>query len=265
MACIKPHHIWAILGIVLASSVTRAQTNPSVVDPNGLPAQIIPTYEEVGIVWGSTPGSNVPSAGGSGASSSNTGSTNSSSYQPGNSTASTALNAMNATSYGSTAVSTAQQEGVNVESVAAIGQAESRFQNIATANGSSSATGPWQFTVPTFLSVSQQHGLGYTAADISNPQAQAVASTYLMRDYATTVSQAIGQPATTLQTYGAWVFGTKAGSNIATSEPDTPLSSIVSAQSLENNRMNSWTVGQFQQVMGNRLGAAAYQPVLTPS
>ena len=250
------------LSCMLASSFAQAQTNPSLVDPNGLPAQIIPTFGEVGITWGGMPGDSVPNGGGSGASPSNNSATNSGTYQPGGSDA---LSAMNATSYGSIATSIAQQEGVNVNSVAAIGQAESGFRNIPTANGSSSATGPWQFTTPTFLSVSQQHGLGYTAADVTNPQAQAIASAYLMHDYATAVSQAINQPATTLQTYGAWVFGPQAGSRIATADGNTPLSSIISGQSLSNNGMASWTVSQFRQVMTNRLGSAANQSVLTPS
>ncbi len=262
MVCIELHRACAVLGIMLASSVTQAQTNPSVVSPNGIPAQIIPTHGEVGITWDRISGGSLTNGGGGDTSSSSTSATNSGNYQP---NSSSALNSMNATNYGSIATSAAQQEGVNVESVAAIGQAESGFRNVATANGSSSATGPWQFTTPTFVSVSQQHGLGYTATDVINPQAQAVASAYLMRDYATTVSQAIGQPATTLQTYGAWVFGTQAGSNIASSEPDTPLSSIAPARSLANNGMTSWTVGQFQRLMGNRLGSAANQPVLTSS
>ena len=178
---------------------------------------------------------------------------------------SNALNTMLATDYGSAAAAAAQQESVSAESVAAIAQVESGFRNIATANGSSSATGPWQFTTPTFLSVSQQHGLEYTAADITNPQAQAVASAHLMRDYATAVSQATNQSATTLQTYGAWVFGPQAGSSIAISSPTTPLSNLVSAQALSNNGMSSWTVGQFRSVMTNRLGSAANQTVLTSS
>ena len=250
------------LGCMLASSPAQAQANPSLVNPNGLPAQIIPTFGEVGITWGGMPGGSMPNGGENGTFPPNNSVTSPGGYQPGGSDA---LSAMNATSYGSIATSAAQQEGVNIVSVAAIGQAESGFRNVPTANGSSSATGPWQFTTPTFLSVSQQHGLGYTAADVTNPQAQAVASTYLMHDYATAVSQAINQPATTLQTYGAWVFGPQAGSKIATADGNAPLSSIVSGQSLSNNGMDSWTVGQFRQVMTNRLGSAANQSVLTPA
>jgi len=263
MSCTKLRLTYAVLGCMAASSAVQAQSNPKLINPDEIPAQIVPTFGEVGITWGSTSGGSVASGGGgAGTSAPNMAVTSSGNYQPGSSTA---LNAMLATNYGSVAASAALQEGVSTESIAAIGQAESRFQNVPTANGSSSATGPWQFTTPTFLSVSQQHGLGYTASDITNQQDQAVASAYLLHDYATTVSRSIGQPATTLQTYGAWVFGTQSGSNIAAASPSTPLSDLVSAKPLSNNGMTSWTVGQFRQVMTNRLGSAANQPVLTPS
>jgi Transglycosylase SLT domain len=85
---------------------------------------------------------------------------------------------MLSTSYSQTAVTTANSIAVNPASVASVGQAESNFQNVPTANGSTSATGPWQFTQGTFQAVSQQYGLGYTAADITNPEAQAVAAAY---------------------------------------------------------------------------------------
>lgn len=84
------------------------------------------------------------------------------------------MTAMASTSYGATVIETANQTGVNAEAVASIGNAESKFQNVATANGTSSATGPWQIVTGTFLGTSQKYGLGYTAADITNPQAQAV-------------------------------------------------------------------------------------------
>jgi len=253
----------ATSGCVLMVGIAAAQTNPNLVNPGGIPAQIVPTYGEVGITWGGfSGGSNVTSGGGGGTSPSNTGVTNPGSYQPGSSTA---LNAMLATDYGSTAETVAQQQGVSVESVAAVGQAESGFRNVPTSNGSSSATGPWQFTTSTFQAVSNKYALGYTAADITNPQAQATEVSYLMRDNANAVSQVTGQPATTLQAYGGWVFGASSGAQIAAVTPDTPLNQIVLAQALANNGMSSWTVGQFRQVMTNRLGAAANQPVLTSS
>ena len=253
----------ALGGYSLMIGFAAAQTNPSLVNPDAVPAQIVPTYGEVGITWGGLSGGrDVAGGGGGGTSPSNTAVTNPGNYQPGSSTA---LDAMLATDYGSTAEAVAQQQGVSVQSVAAVGQAESGFRNIPTSNGSSSATGPWQFTTSTFQAVSNRYGLGYTAADITNPQAQATEVSYLMRDNANAVFQVTRQPATTLQAYGGWVFGASAGAQIAAVSADTPLSQIVSAQALANNGMASWTVGQFRQVMTNRLGSAANQPVLTPS
>lgn len=174
-----------------------------------------------------------------------------------------ATQAMMSTPYGSTAVNAANQLGVNPNSIAAIGQAESGFQNVPTANGSSSASGPWQITAPTFIATSNQYGLGYTAADQTNPNAQAVESSYIVRDYASAVQQATGSPVTTAQAYGAYVFGPSAGSQMATADPSTPLSNLISAKALSNNNMSGWTVGQFYSTMSQRLGPAATQNVLT--
>ena len=240
-------------GCAVTFGIASAQSNPTLVNPDAIPAQIIPTYKEVGITWGGMGVGNSPST--------------TSGTDPGSnaSGSSTALNALEATAYGATAETVARQQGVNVESIAAVGEAESGFRNIATANVSSSATGPWQFTTGTFQSISNKYGLGYTAADITNPQAQATEVSYLMRDDANAVSRTTGQPATTLQTYGAWVFGATAGGQIATATDNAPLSQLVPAQALANNGMSSWTVGQFRQVMSSRLGSGADQLVLTSS
>ena len=262
--CVRGAGAGAVLcGCALMVGKATAQTNPSLVNPSGVPAQIVPTYGEVGITWGGfSGGSNSTSGEGGGTPPLNAGAANPGSYQPGGSSA---VSAMLATDYGSTAVSVAQQLGVSVDSVAAVGQAESGFRNVPTANGSSSATGPWQFISGTFQTISNKYGLGYTAADITNSQAQATEVSYLMRDNANAISQATGQAATTLQAYGGWVFGTTPGVQIASATDSAPLSQFVSAQSLANNGMSSWTVGQFRQVMANRLGSAANQAVLTPS
>ena len=242
--------LWCCLATV---EIATAQTNPLLVNPDAVPAQIVPTYKEVGITWGGVGGGNSPP--------------NTSGTDPGGnpSGGSTALNALRATNYGATAERVAEQQGISLESIAAVGEAESGFRNIATANGSSSATGPWQFTSGTFQTISDKYGLGYTAADINNPQAQATEVSYLMREDANAISAVTQQPATTLQTYGAWVFGASSGAQIAAVTADTRLSQIVSAQALANNGMSSWTVGQFRQVMTNRLGSAANQTVLTSS
>ena len=253
----------AVGGYALTIGAAAAQVNPNPVNPDGIPAQIIPTYGEVGITWSGFPGSNNLATGGEGGGTTPPGTANPGVYRPGG--GSSAVQAMLATDYGVTAQTVAQRLGVTVDSVAAVGQAESGFRNVPTGNGSSSATGPWQFTTGTFQAVSDRYGLGYTAADITNPQAQATEVSYFMRDNANAVSRVTQQPATTLQAYGGWVFGASAGAQIAAVTPNTPLSQIVSAQALVNNGMTSWTVGQFRQVMTNRLGSAANQPVLSPS
>jgi hypothetical protein len=173
------------------------------------------------------------------------------------------LQTLLAQSYGQTAVSTADQLGVNPSSVAAIAQVESNFQNVGTANGSTTATGPWQFTQGTFNQVSQSNNLGFTPSELTNPNDQATEAAYYLQQIASTIGTATGQPATTLQTYAGWVFGPNAGANIANATSNMPLSSIVSAQSLANNGMSNWTVGQFNAAMSAKLGAAASQTVLT--
>jgi hypothetical protein len=105
--------------------------------------------------------------------------------------------------------------------------------------------------------------LGLSPSSLTDPAAQATAAPYYLQQIASTVTAATGEPATTLQAYGAWVFGPDAGAQIATATSSTPLSAIVSAQSLANNGMSNWTVGDFQTAMAARLGPAANQPVLT--
>ena len=166
--------------------------------------------------------------------------------------------------YGTTAINTADALGINPASIAAIAQAESEFQNIPTADGSTSATGPWQFTQGTFNDVSANNNLGLAPSSLADPNAQAVAAPYYLQQIASTVSEATGSPATTLQAYGAWVFGPTPGATIANATDSTPLSTIVSAQSLANNGMTSWTVGDFRTTETAKLGAAANQAVLSP-
>ena len=167
--------------------------------------------------------------------------------------------------YGQTAAETADELGVNAAAVAAIAQMESGFQNVGTANGSTSATGPWQFTQGTFNTVSQSNDLGFSSADLTNPNAQATVAPYYLQQIASVIGAATGQPATTLQAYGGWVFGPDAGAQIANAASNTPLSALVSAQSLANNGMSGWTVGDFRAAMTTRLGAVANQTVLTTS
>lgn len=234
-----------------------AHADPTAQSSSGLPPQIIPSAPEVGVTIMDLPGSGNDVSPGTtnsgGTSTSGTSSTGSGD----------AYAELMATSYGTAAQQAADAANVNIDALASIAKAESNFQNVPTANGSSSATGPWQITQGTFMQYSNANNLGYTTADMTNPADEAQVASYVLASYANTVSQATQAPATVLQTYSAWVFGPSAGSEIATANASEPLSNYVSATALNNNNMQGWTVGQFNSVMSSRLGSAANEAVTT--
>ena len=257
------------VALFCASAAHGQVSNPSLATAPDQPERIQPDYQERGVYGYAGPTASSSQSGqttglGAGGTASAGDPGSDTSVTPGDGGQSAAMTAMASTSYGATAVATANQTGVNVEAVASIGKAESQFQNIPTANGSSAATGPWQIVPGTFVGTSQKYGLGYTAADITNPQAQAVEASYIIKDTAAAVSAATNQPATVLQTYAGYVFGPTNGAAIATSPSDTLLSTIVPASYLKNNNLPpTTTVGQLNANYAARLGSAANQRVLT--
>jgi hypothetical protein len=84
----------------------------------------------------------------------------------------------------------------------------------------------------------------------------------IIHDTAQTVSSATGQPATTLQVYGGYLFGPSYAGALATEADSTPLSAIIPAASLANNGMQNLTVGAFRSRFGNKLGEASNRAVL---
>lgn len=255
---------------LLCAPAARGQvSNPSLATSPDQPERILPNYQERGVDGYAGPVASSSQSGqatvlGAGGTMPPSNSGLDTSVASGEGGQSAAMTAMASTSYGATAVETASQTGVNVEAVAAIGKVESQFQNIPTANGSSAATGPWQIVPGTFLGTSQKYGLGYTAADITNPQAQAVEASYIIKDTAAAVSAATGQPATVAQTYAGYVFGPGNGAKIAVAGNDIPLSSILPASYLKNNNLPlTTTVGELNANYAARLGSAATQRVLT--
>lgn len=241
-------------------------TYPSKADPapmgwNGVPAQVVPRYPEVGAPTFTTPtgpGSFTSSQGGS-TGNAGTGNGGSGTAYAGGGGA--VLESMMAQSYGQTAYATAQELGNNPTALAAFGQLESGWRNVSTANGTSSATGPWQITGGTWGDYVNRYNLPYAAADRSNPEAQAVVSNYILRDYASEVSAQTGEPATVAQTYAAWVYGPAASAGIAGASASEPLSNYTSARNLSNNNMTGWTVGDFNAYVGRKVGSAATQTV----
>lgn len=252
--------IAAVMPMVIVLGA-QAQLTPSMWQ--GVPAQIIPQVAEVGAPTFSTPTGLASFFGNTGTA----GGLSSGGLDGGNGTSITgdggsSYQNLTAQSYGSTAISTAQQLGNNPNAIAAFGQLESGFKNVPTANGSSSATGPWQITGPTWNDFISKYNLPYTAADRTNPDAQAVVSNYIMKDYGSQVSNSIGAPATVQQVYGAYVFGPQAGERLAAAtDPSAPMSNYISATGLANNNMTGWTVGQFQNRVTSKVGSVASQTV----
>lgn len=266
-----PSRVAFAAALLCAPAAHGQLSNPSLATAPDQPERIQPGYQERGVSGYAGPAaasfqsSQTTGVGSDGATSAG-GAGVDNSVAPGDGGQTSAMTAMLSTSYGATAVSTAAQTGVNAEAVAAIGQAESKFQNIPTANGTSSATGPWQIVGNTFTGTSQKYGLGYTAADVTNPQAQAVEASYIIKDTAAAVSAATGQPATVAQTYAGYVFGPGNGAAIAIAPNDALLSNILPASYLTNNNLPaSTTVGQLNANYAARLGSAANQRVLTSS
>ncbi len=247
-------------GLLLAASLAHGQiawADPAPVTMTGVPPQIIPSYAEVGAPTFVTPsggGSFMGDTGTSGTDASS-GSTDWTGYTSGS--GSSAMDSMMATSYGALAAASATQAGVTPEAMADLGQLESGFKNVGTSNGSSSATGPWQITTGTWADTVAKYNLPYTASDITNPAAQATVASYIAKDYSSAVSKETGQPATVVQTYGAWVFGPSPGANIAVANASDPLSKYVSSKALSNNNMTGWTVGQFNSNFSSKLGSSA--------
>ena len=245
--------------VALAALVSSGASAQNVVNGHGIPPQIVPLYQERG-----TPSFTVaPSGSGAGVAGLGGGITL---PDPGASgpnvsaPAGSALAALQATGYGDAAQAAAAHAGISVESLAAVGQIESNFRNVGTANGSTSANGFWQITNGTWNGTVARYGL--SGADPSNPAAQATVASYIIRDTAQAISTETGQPATTLDAYGGYVFGAENGAQIATRDAATPLSAIVPASYLANNGMQNWTVGDFRSRMGAKLGSAANQAVL---
>lgn len=175
-----------------------------------------------------------------------------------------ALNTLARQSYGATAISSAQEMGVNPETTAAFANAESRFRNVAVANGTTSAHGVWQVTQGTWDDTVRMGNLGFTQADRNDPEAQAVVANNVIRRYSAATQNAIGREVTVADSYASYVFGPAVGPRLATASNDAPLSAIVPATSLRNNGMSSWSVGQWRGYANNSLGPAASQPALLP-
>lgn len=213
-------------------------------------SQIVPSIDETGAPTFIFPGAATSSSTGGGTSGS------SSSYS-GVWGSSDAMSKLLSQSYGADSVAAAKAAGINPDTLAAYAQIESHFQN--TGNSSSSATGVWQITSGTWNDYASK--LGLSSADRNDPVAQAKVASAIISSYASAVSKSTGTAATSAQVYAAYMFGTSAGSKIATATSNTPLSSLVSSSSLAANNMSGWTVGQYLSTVSSRMGSGASEVV----
>ncbi len=157
-----------------------------------------------------------------------------------------------------TAEQAAASQGFSSVAMMDFCQTESGCQNIPNAGGTTSATGPWQMTQATFDQYAE--AMGYSPSDITNPQIQAQVAAVAMSSYAQSVENYTGSPPTIGQACAAWEFGPGVGDKLAGSvNPDEPLSDVVPATDISNNNLQGYTVGQYFQMVNQRMGGSGGQ------
>ena len=236
---------------------------------SGVPQQIIPQAQEVGLpdftvstgtvsVFGGTSGTATTTSGGTGTS-----------------TGSDALDTMNATSWGLAASQNAQALGVNASALAATCVMESGCQNIGTAGSSGNITGAFQMMASTYQSslaaaVAQDPSLAANIvpglAGQNDPATQSIAAAeYLRQDALQLQAAGISNP-TALDVRGSYNFGGVNGVAIANADPSTPMATVLQSMSASTLAQNGITpgetVGQWKSAVSAKMGAAASAPVL---
>ena len=167
-------------------------------------------------------------------------------------------------SYGATAISASESLGENPASLAAIAKVELNFQNVSH--------GERQLFCDRGVSVHQGHFCGRLEQQrarlhgrrLDRPERPGGGRALLPaanreHDFGLDRSARDDPP-------GLWRLGIRTGCRSA--DRDAQLTARRSARSfrrraLANNGMTTWTVGDFRQTMGTRLGAAANQTVMT--
>ena len=233
---------------------------------NGVPQQIVPQVDEVGLPAFTMPTGTVSLYGGG------TG-TGGSSGGTGTSTDSSALDTMLSTAWGASAQQSAEALGVNASALAATCVMESGCQNVS---GTGTITGAFQMTAATYTSslataLAQDPSL---AADIvpglagqSDPATQAIAAAeYLKQGAQFLQNNGVASP-TTLDVRGYYNFGPKGGSAIANAQDSDSIADTLTmytpAQLAENGITSSETVGQWRSGVASKMGSAASAAVLT--
>ncbi len=256
-------HIVGLLGV---AACQVAHADPSIVLPNGLPVQVVPTFQEPGLPAFSFPDGSGLAVGGSG-SGSDSGSGS------GDGASGEAYDTMMAQAWGNQAVDAANAMGVNAAALAATCVMESNCQNVG-ASGGGSAAGVFQMISSTYTA-DINGALAYDPSIAGNivsglagqmdPGTEAYAAAYeLQQDAQLLQGNGVSNP-TVLGVRAVYQFGSGVGPSVAAAQDSANLESIVnlSAASLAANGLTaSSTVGQWRAMQVQKLGSDAYQTVL---
>ena len=255
-------HIVVLLGV---GACRAAHADPSIVLPNGLPVQVVPTFQEPGLPAFSFPDGSGLAVGGSGSGSGS-----------GDGASGEAYDTMMAQAWGNQAVDAANAMGVNAAALAATCVMESNCQNVGSSGGSSAA-GAFQMINSTYTA--DINGAVAYDPDISgsivsglagqmDPGTEAYAAAYEMRTDALMLQnqQNMSDP-TVLDVRAVYQFGAGVGPQVATAADSANIAQLtgLSAASLAANGLTtSSTVGQWRAAITAKLGSAtANQSVLS--
>lgn len=125
-------------------------------------------------------------------------------------------------------------------------------------NPNSSATGTFQFTSPTWTALRHQHPeLGLTADGRTDPQQSEAAAKQLASDNIAYLLQKGVQNPTAGQAYLAHFAGAPTAANLIQSDPNTPVSQVMSPQQVAANPfLRGMTTGQVQDWAAQKMGGA---------
>jgi hypothetical protein len=242
--------------VALWGSAAMADPQPQTI--SGVPQQIIPQAQEVGLPAFTIPTGTVSILGGAGS----TGSTSTG----GTSTDSSSLDTMLGTPWGASAQQSSEALGVNATALAATCVVESGCQNVA---GTGSITGAFQMSASTFTSslnaaLAQDPSLAANIvpglAGQNDPATEAIAAAEYLKQAAQSLqNNGVSNP-TVLDVRGYYNFG-PSGAAIATADANATMASTLPntpAATLASNGITPGeTVGQWRSSVSNKIGSSA--------
>jgi len=267
-----PSVVAGAVGVAIACVPLSPAVAQQATTLNGPPVQVEPTASEPGvprIVYNA--GTPNPFSGAGGAGTGSGGGSGSGAGGSGNAGSSDALNTLLGTSWGASAIESAQAMGVNPSALAATCVIESGCRNVS---GSGSITGAFQMTGATYTAmiskaVAENPQLaGQIVPGIagqSDPATQAIAAAQYLKDgSAYLASSGVSNP-TVLDVRSYFNFGPQGGARVANaSDADTMASQLpmyTQAQLQRNGISSTTTVGQWRASVSDKMGNAASQTV----